>query len=147
MNIEQLTSLLQSNRHSSLKFILPDGDVIPPHFHLTEVGRVEKNFIDCGGTKRQSVSCLLQLWTANDLDHRLVTDKLLNIIEMAAPLLQSDQLPIEIEYGESVAATYTIGDVVSAFGEVRFALLGKQTDCLAKEKCGVDGCCDTQGCC
>lgn len=147
MNVGQLTSLLEANPKAMLKFVLPNGDAIPQHFHLTEVGRVEKNFIDCGGTKRQSVSCLLQLWTADDFDHRLVADKLLSILKLASPLLQSDELTVEIEYGEKVAATYTIGNVVSAFGAVCFTLLGKQTDCLAKDKCGVDACCDSQTCC
>ena len=144
MNIEQMTYVLRQNPKATLRFDLPSGDAIPSHFHLTEVGRVQKTFIDCGGTRREATSCQLQLWSANDVEHRLVSEKLLAIIELASSILQSSELPVEVEYGETAAASYTIGEVVSAFGEIRFSLVGKQTDCLAKDKCGVDGSCETQ---
>ena len=35
-----------------ISFKLPNGDLVPNHFHVTEVGRVTKNFIDCGGKIR-----------------------------------------------------------------------------------------------
>ena len=147
MNYGELKRLLITNPTSSLQFVLPNGEVIPVNFHLTEVGRVEKTFIDCGGTQRVAVTCQLQLWTANDHEHRLLSGKLLKVLESAEPVLQSDELPIEVEYGQSVASIYTIGDVVAAFGNLQFSLLGKQTDCLAKDKCNIVGCNDTQTCC
>ena len=147
MNVENLKALLQKNQKASLQFDLPSGKSVPAHFHLTEVGRVHKTFIDCGGTKRETVACQLQLWTADDTHHRLVANKLLAIIELAAPVLQSEDIPVEVEYGELVAATYTIGSAVTAFGEIVFSLVGKQTDCLAKDKCGVGECGDKQACC
>ena len=61
MNVNQLSSLLRASPQATLQFILPSGEAIPSHFHLTEVGRVEKSFIDCGGTKREAVSCHLGL--------------------------------------------------------------------------------------
>lgn len=144
------------NKHTSLtprivfEFDLvtqPSGAAIPAHFHLTEVGQVHKASIDCGGTRREEVSCQLQLWSASDYEHRLSAEKLLSIVELAAPILQSNQLPVEVEYGENIASTYTIGDVVSAFGEIRFSLVGKKTDCLAKVKCGVGKCCNSEAGC
>jgi hypothetical protein len=147
MNVEHLSNLLKSNPKSKLQFLLPTGEPIPAHFHLTEVGRVERNSIDCGGTPRHSVSCLLQLWTADDYEHRLHAEKLQGVLELAAPVLKSADLEVEVEYGSSVAAIYSIGDVVSAFGTIKFSLIGKQTDCLAKEKCGLAGCGEAQSCC
>mgnify|MGYP003642228923 CR=1 FL=1 len=35
-----------------IAFELPDGSLVPSHFHVTEVGQVSKHFIDCGGTVR-----------------------------------------------------------------------------------------------
>lgn len=29
-------------------FVLKDGEQIPAHYHLTEIGMVHKKFIDCG---------------------------------------------------------------------------------------------------
>ena len=39
--------LLALNQTTSFRFQLPNGDFVPPHFHITEVGMVHKHFIDC----------------------------------------------------------------------------------------------------
>ena len=64
----------------SVAFVLPNGNFIPKHFHVTEIGVVTKDFIDCGGTLRQEKSVNFQLWTADDFDHRIAPQKLLDII-------------------------------------------------------------------
>ena len=38
---------------NALRFRLPNGQLIPPHFHITEVGESIKKFIDCGNTVRE----------------------------------------------------------------------------------------------
>jgi hypothetical protein len=43
---------LQLSSLSNLNFVLPNGTIIPKHFHVTEVGQITKHFIDCGGTVR-----------------------------------------------------------------------------------------------
>ena len=43
--------LFALNQVESLDFKTPDGTAVPAHFHITEVGKVEKHFIDCGGTE------------------------------------------------------------------------------------------------
>lgn len=146
MTIHELTALLQFNSCASLRIALPTGEFVPAHFHITEVGRIDKKFIDCGGTRRSAESCLLQVWVADDTDHRLVAGKLAKIIELAAPLLGTDDLVVEVEYGAEVAAQYVVSHATVVFDEVQLALVGKQTDCLAREKCGVaDG--NASGCC
>ncbi len=147
MIIEQFQQLLEQYPNSKLQFQLPHGEKIPAHFHVTEVGRIDKSFIDCGGTKRQTASCSLQIWTANDTDHRLVASKLAGILTMAKPILTTLDLPVEVEYGNDVAAMYSISHAEAFFGDLTFVLAGKQTDCLAKDKCGVDTCSPTAGCC
>ncbi len=37
---------------TEIVFQLPNGEFVPPHFHITEVGAVSRHFIDCGGTER-----------------------------------------------------------------------------------------------
>jgi hypothetical protein len=41
-----LTALLAAGS-AKVRFMLPDGGLIPAHAHVTEVGRVDKRFIDC----------------------------------------------------------------------------------------------------
>lgn len=54
-----------------LAFVLPNGQHVPSHFHVTEIGKIDKHFIDCGGTERHESVINFQLWNANDYDHRL----------------------------------------------------------------------------
>ena len=124
----------------------PNGEFIPDHFHVTEIGRVEKNFIDCGGTRRQSVSCMLQAWTADDFSHRLTAGKLAKIFHLASSVLKGTDLPVEIEYGTEVAGQYTLDNVEASDKALHFVLAAKQTDCLARDKCEVSEC-NSPGCC
>lgn len=116
-----------------IAFKLPDGALVPNHFHVTEVGKVSKHFIDCGGTVRKEEVVNFQLWEANDYDHRLHPEKLVNIIELSEKVLDiDDNLEIEVEYqGE------TIGKYGLDFDGQHFLLTTTLTDCLAKDKCGI----------
>ena len=140
MIVKQLTQLLEANSESSLHIMLPSGEFVPDHFHVTEVGRVQKSFIDCGGTRRESVSCLLQTWTAHDVEHRLVAGRLSNILKLAEEVLGSEELPLEVEYGVEVASQYVVADVEVTPNGLLFVLAGKRTDCLAPDQCGVGEC-------
>ncbi len=123
------------NHLASLKtiaFQLPNGELVPNHFHVTEVGRVTKNFIDCGGTVRNEEVVNFQLWKADDYDHRLHPEKLINIIELSEKLLNIADLDIEVEYQGS-----TIGKYGLDFDGTNFLLTTTLTDCLAKDKCGI----------
>ena len=68
----------------TVTFQLPNGTFVPEHFHVTEVGLVTKNFIDCGGTVRNETVVNFQLWDANDFEHRLKPKKFLDIITLVS---------------------------------------------------------------
>ena len=116
----------------SVKFFLPDGTAVPEHFHVTEVGMVTKNFIDCGGKVRTERNVNFQLWNANDTEHRLKPGKLLSIIALSERKLGIEDLEIEVEYQSN-----TIGRYGLDFNGNDFMLTAKHTDCLAKENCGI----------
>jgi hypothetical protein len=105
---------------------------VPDHFHITEVGVITKDFIDCGGTLRKVKSANFQLWSSNDYDHRLKPEKLLNIIALSEKFFEMEDLDIEIEF-----QTETIGKYDLSYDQKTFILIPKQTDCLAPEKCEV----------
>ena len=115
-----------------IAFELPNGDLVPSHFHVTEVGEITKKFIDCGGTVREERVVNFQLWEENDYDHRLHPEKLVSIIELSEKVLDLPDSEIEVEYQ---------GETIGKFGlEVKggnFLLTSKLTDCLAKDKCGI----------
>ncbi|EPR73473.1 hypothetical protein ADIWIN_1503 [Winogradskyella psychrotolerans RS-3] len=116
----------------TIAFQLPNGTLVPNHFHVTEVGKISKNFIDCGGTVRTENVANFQLWEADDYDHRLHPEKLLNIIELSEKVLHIEDLEIEVEYQGD-----TIGKYGLDFDGTNFLLTSKLTDCLAKDKCGI----------
>lgn len=120
-------------RLKNIRFKLPDGTLVPNHFHVTEVGKVSKHFIDCGGTVRHEEVVNFQLWNANDYDHRLHPEKLLHIIELSEKVLHIDENnEVEVEYQGQSIEKYGID-----FNGTSFLLTSKQTDCLAKDKCGI----------
>lgn len=146
MTVAELLAVLNADPAAPLHWMLPDGDFVPPHFHVTEVGRVQKDFIDCGGTVRSATTCQVQLWVASDTDHRLTAGKFAGVLTMAAPLLKSDALPVEVEYEGAVVSQYPLGGVERTPAGVLFHLGGKHTECLAPDRCGVPGVAGA-GCC
>lgn len=116
----------------TLKFQLPDGHFVPAHFHITEVGHVTRNFIDCGGILRQENKLSIQLWVASDKDHRLKPDKVLDILKLAHKQFEFSNIDVEVEYQQS-----TIGLFKLAFDGSVFQLINTQTACLAQDKCGI----------
>jgi hypothetical protein len=140
MNITELKKLLSDNPDKHMRFVLPNGKSIPPSYHITEVGHVKKDFIDCGGTTRTASACVLQAWVAlNDEDHRLEAGKLVTILTMADKILPSGDLSVELECEAPVISQFSIADAEVASDAVVFRLKNKHTDCLAKESCGLDG--------
>lgn len=150
MTLSEIKKILATTE--TIQFELPNGDLVPRHFHVTEVGKISKHFIDCGGTVRKEEVANFQLWNANDFDHRLHPEKVLSIIELSEKILGLEDLEIEVEYQ---------GQTIEKFGldydGWNFLLTGKNTNCLAKEKCdiptanekpaGVNSCTPNSGCC
>lgn len=143
MTVSEFCRAIESHPGVRMHWMLPDRSFVPAHYHITEVGRVRKDFIDCGGTVRSTRTCLLQIWVADDVDHRLETTKLASIMRIAAPLLESDELPVEVEYEEGVISQYPIGGMELTPSGLLFSLGAKHTACLAPDKCGLGdaGCC------
>jgi hypothetical protein len=139
MNVKKFNRLLVENPEVGVHVMLPGGEFVPDHFHITEVGRVHKQFIDCGGTRRETLSCTLQVWVAHDTEHRLDSTKLSKIMQIASPLLDDD-VPLVVEYGSEAVAQYPVGDVEVTPKGLLLVLGAKPTACLAPDKCGVEGC-------
>lgn len=116
----------------NVAFVLPNGTYVPEHFHVTEVGLIIKNFIDCGGKLRKETVVNFQLWDANDFEHRLKPQKLLNIIALSEKTLGIEDSEVEVEFQGETIGKYDIG-----FNGKEFMLLNKQTACLAQDQCGI----------
>jgi hypothetical protein len=118
---------------TELNFLLPNGQFVPKHFHVTEVGQITKHFIDCGGRVRDERVVNFQLWEAGDFDHRIAPQKLMSIIELSEKVLNLQDGEIEVEYQSD-----TIGKYGVEFDGINFLLTSKTTACLASDSCGTN---------
>lgn len=130
MTLEQIKEILPTLEN--VEFQLEDGTFVPEHFHVTEVGQINKKFIDCGGVIREEAVVNFQLWNADDYEHRLKPGKLLNIIKLSEEKLGIDNNEIEVEYQSN-----TIGKYDLEFNGKVFVLKSKTTACLAQDACGI----------
>jgi hypothetical protein len=127
-----------------LMVVWPDGEPIEVHFHVTEIGRVQRDFVDCGGTVRRVVTCLLQTWVGEDTDHRVTAGKLLKAFAHAAPILGDEDLSVEFEYEACNVVQLVLAEVRQEAARFVLQLGKKHTDCLARELCvptGGNSCC------
>ncbi len=159
MNLSEFKSLLRDHSGRFFRILLPDDSPVPLSFHVTEVGRVQKTFLDCGGTLRESVTCQLQIWVGEDYDHRIETGKMAAILDKANAYLPDESIPVEIEYEDQVISQYTIDAHEVTDDTVLLRLAHKHTECLAPELCGLPAiqrlpaiggkipCCGPSGCC
>lgn len=138
MKLSEFRQALQQNPNHELGIQFNSGLQIAAHFHVTEIGKVTKDFVDCGGTRRLTVSCVLQTLVANDVDHRLSSDKLAMIIEKASVLELDESLPMEVEIQTETIGVYAFETVSVQSGKLVFKLASKQTACLAPSTCGLD---------
>ena len=135
MNTSEFIAALRAHADKQISLLLPDGGFVPAHFHITEVGHVTKRFIDCGGTRRELETCLLQTWVHDDVDHRLSAGKLAAIFDKAGDVLPHHDLPVEIEYEDYVVAQFPVEGAEIIDGLLTFRLGLKHTDCLARGIC------------
>lgn len=130
MKLSEIKEILATAE--GVNFKLENGISVPAHFHVTEVGIITRDFIDCGGTVRHEKVANFQLWDADDHEHRLKAGKLLHIISLSEKVLGMEDLEIEVEYQAETIGKYDLG-----FDGENFLLLTKKTACLAMDNCGV----------
>jgi hypothetical protein len=130
MKLSEIKEILPALEN--VEFQLENGTFVPEHFHVTEVGQIIKNFIDCGGVLRKEKTVNFQLWNADDYEHRLKPGKLLNIIKLSEEKLGIEDAEIEVEYQSD-----TIGKYDLDFNGNTFVLKNKTTACLAQDACGI----------
>jgi Family of unknown function (DUF6428) len=138
MKLGELKSLLRTHPAAQPRFTLPNGEQIPAHFHLTEVGHVARKFVDCGGTFRKREACVLQTWVADDFEHRLGAGRFADILELGRPILPNDDLEVEVEWDCCVISQYPIAAARAVEDRLEFQLRSSHTACLARQKCGCE---------
>ena len=135
MKLSELKSILTEHPEAQLRFRLPNGVFAPAHVHVTEVARVDKRFIDCGGTLRTESYCRLQTWHANDVEHRLTAGKLNKIFARTLGVGLTDDLEVDVEHEVGFISQFPLEAIEVAGEELVFRLGVRHTACLAEDKC------------
>lgn len=145
-----LLETLDQNPEKGLEIKLPTGETIPAHFHITELGYVEKHFMDCGGVKRQQNHLQIQIWVANDYDHRVDAAKWLQIFELSQPILPelpiTENLEVWLEYQTDLTSQYPLQSITVEGDKIQLQTGLLETQCLAVQKL-ESSCCNTSSCC
>ena len=135
MRVSELVKALTEASGATVRFRLPSGELAPAHAHVTEVARINKRFIDCGGTLREDALCRLQTWVADDYDHRLTAAKLAKILEKAHTVLGDQDLDVDVEHDMGFVTQFPLVSVEVLGSEAILTLQGRNTACLAPELC------------
>ncbi|PYK10141.1 MAG: hypothetical protein DME65_10605 [Verrucomicrobia bacterium] len=134
MTFRDLQNALEANPSLFPRFVLPGGDYIPAHAHVTEVGHVVRNFIDCGGVIGREEKVVLQTHVGNDTDHRLRSDRFAKILRLGSGVIPSAELDIDVEYDCCVVAQYPIAEATPEGEQLNVILQRGRTQCRARER-------------
>jgi hypothetical protein len=151
MKLHELQSTLAEYPNTFPRFVLPNGDYIPAHAHVTEVGHVVRNFIDCGGLTGKEEKVVLQTHVGSDIDHRLRSDRLAKILRLGHRLIPSAGLDVDVEYDCCVVAQYPIAEATTDHEHLNLILRRGRTQCRPQERreseTAVSCCVTSTACC
>jgi hypothetical protein len=150
MTLNDLQNVLEANPKLFPRFVLPDGDYIPAHAHVTEVGYVVRNFIDCGGLTGREEKVVLQTHVGDDNDHRLRSDRFAKILRLGNRVIPSADLDVDVEYDCCVVAQYPIAEATPDRDHLNLILHRGRTQCRARERRNSEAaapCCMTSAAC
>jgi hypothetical protein len=150
VKLRELIAVLEISPTAFPRFVLPDGNYIPAHAHVTEVGHVVKNFIDCGGMTGKEEKVLLQTHVGDDKNHRLRSDRFSKILQLGTRVLPNAELDVDIEYDCCVVAQYPITEAIAEGEHLNLILQRGKTQCRARERREskiADTCCVTAASC
>ena len=150
MTLHDLQDALEANPKLFPRFVLPNGDYIPAHAHLTEVGHVVRNFIDCGGLTGKEEKAVLQTHVGNDTNHRLRSERFAKILQLGNRVIPSAELDVAVEYDCCVVAQYPVAEARADGEHLNLILRRDRTQCRARERRQPEtaaACCATSAAC
>ena len=162
MKTQEFLSLLESHKDKALLFEYAPEKFVGANYHITEVKHVKIDSVDCGSGTDAWNERIIQLWESpNEKGKRdyMSTFKALGILKKVGQMKPYDMdAEIKFEYSNDTfhTAQLFLNDYSISEKQVILKLGVQQTDCKAKETCGVpepamaeaEGCCTPgSGCC
>lgn len=143
MKTKELLSLLKDNPNKNLLFEYAPGLFVGANYHITEVKNVTIDSIDCGGRPDFWRETVIQLWESpKEKDKRdyMSSYKALSILNKVDKIKPMERdVEVKFEYSNAVfhTAQLFVNDYELINNDLIFKLGVEQTDCKAKEACGV----------
>lgn len=161
MKTRELLSLLQENPNKNLLFEYKPGELVAANYHITEVKNVTIDAIDCGANPDFWKETVIQLWESPKEKGKrkyMSAYKALSILKKVDKIKPMER-DVEVKFEYSNASFHTaqlfVNDYQVTHDDLIFKLGVEQTDCKAKETCGipetvtqtVSECAPGSGCC
>ncbi|PIB37917.1 DUF6428 family protein [Maribacter sp. 4G9] len=161
MKTRKLLSLLQENPNKNLLFEYKSGELVAANYHITEVKNVTIDSIDCGANPDFWKETVIQLWESPKEKGKrkyMSAYKALSILKKVDKIKPMER-DVEVKFEYSNASFHTaqlfVNDYQVTHDDLIFKLGVEQTDCKAKETCGipetvtqtVSECAPGSGCC
>jgi hypothetical protein len=162
MKTNEFLSLLKEHSNKSLLFEYKTGHFVGANYHITEIKNITIDSVDCGAKTDFWKETIIQLWESpEEKDKRdyMSADKALEIL-IRVDAIKPMEKDVEVKFEYSNADFHTAQLFVNDFDINDNRLIMKlgveQTDCKAKDECGVpvevemqegEACAPGGGCC
>ena len=163
MKTQEFLTVLKENEGKALLFEYEENKFVDTNYHITEVKNTIINSVDCGGKTDEWNETVIQLWespTEKGKIGYLKSDKALSILERVHSMHPLDgNALVKFEYSNDNfhKAHLEVQQIEVTTSKVIVQLFVSQTDCKAKDTCGVpetalvdvqeNSCAPGSGCC
>jgi hypothetical protein len=163
MKTHEFLSLLKQHSDKSLHFEYKEGHEIGANYHITEVKNITIDSVDCGAGTDFWKETIIQLWESpleRENKKYMTAYKalgILNKVDRIKPMEKEVEIKFEYSNPQFHTAQLYVHDFEVKGNSLHIKLGIAQTDCKAKETCGVpvveahhkeEACCNPgSGCC
>ena len=143
MKTKEFLSLLKEHQNKSLLFEYNQGALVGANYHITEVKNIHIDAVDCGAGTDSWKETVVQLWESPKeigKTEYMTSSKalsILNKVDKMRPMELEAELKFEYSNASFHTAQMFVTDIFVNNNQLLVQLSVKQTDCKAKENCGV----------
>jgi hypothetical protein len=163
MKTQDFLNTLKENESKGLLFEYQENKFVDTNYHITEVKNTVINSVDCGGKMDEWNETVIQLWESPSEKGKigyLKSDKALSILERVHGMYPLDgNAIVKFEYSNDNfhKSQLEVQQIEVTSSKIIVQLFVSQTDCKAKDTCGVpetalvseqqNSCAPGSGCC
>jgi len=143
MKTQEFLSLLKENQNKKILFEYKKGSLVGANYHITEIKNIIIDAVDCGAGTDYWKETIVQLWespTEKDTAEYMSGFKALDILNKVDHIKPMEKnAEIKFEYSNANFHTAQL-HVLSHQKNEQFLLFNlsvQQTDCKAKDACGI----------